>query len=220
MSTATLPPQELAELAERLGGIAVERIALDPAPGTATEEDCLRLGKSRGALLELIDGTLVEKAMGLEESFLAMLLGSKLVAYCHEHDIGLVGGEGGLARMSRGNVRVPDLAVYPWSMFPSRSRPRERIASLCPKLGVEILSESNRPGEIALKLKEYFASGMTLAWVIDPEARTARVHTSAAKFTTLDDAGTLDGGLVVPGFLCPLGPLFDAADRRSPRSQP
>ncbi len=36
-------PETLAELVEHLGGIPLERIRMDPPPGTATEEDVLRL---------------------------------------------------------------------------------------------------------------------------------------------------------------------------------
>lgn len=209
----------LAELADRLGGIAVERIVLDPAPGTATEGDCLRLGKSRGAILELVDGVLVEKAMGFWEARLGSLLAARLVQYCEEHDIGIVLADGGYTRMNKGNVRVPDAAVYPWASFPDSTAPDEKVSSTCPMLVVEVLSRDNTRAEIAMKLKEFFASGTVLAWVIDPAKRTAKVHTSPTKFTTLDDTGTLDGADVVPGFRCTLADLFAAGERRSPRGK-
>jgi Uma2 family endonuclease len=97
--------------------------------------------------------------------------------------------------------------------------PREKVASVAPQLAVEILSESNTVAEIAKKLREYFASGTTLAWVIDLENRIARVHTMATNFTALDATDTLDGGEILPGFRCPLGNLFEEASRRSARKK-
>ncbi len=70
LDTPTL--ENLAELLDRLGSIPPRRAMLHPTIGTATEEDVLeRLEKPRKRLCELIDGVLVEKAMGYSESVLA-----------------------------------------------------------------------------------------------------------------------------------------------------
>jgi hypothetical protein len=64
MATALTPPQSLGELHERvasLGDIPPHRIRLQPWPGDATEDDLLAV---TGVRCELIDGILVEKAMG------------------------------------------------------------------------------------------------------------------------------------------------------------
>ena len=65
----------LADLRKRLGGIPLDRIWFHPAPGTATEKDVLEVEVRENRLCELVDGTLVEKAMGFEESRLAFELG-------------------------------------------------------------------------------------------------------------------------------------------------
>jgi hypothetical protein len=69
MSQATIAPPDiktLADLRRRLGGIPLERIWFHPAPGTATEKDVLEAEARENRLCELVDGTLVEKAMGFE----------------------------------------------------------------------------------------------------------------------------------------------------------
>ena len=66
MSTVTL-----ADFMEQLGNIPPERILFDPLPGTATEEDVLEVERRTGLAPELIDGVLVEKAVGYLESRLA-----------------------------------------------------------------------------------------------------------------------------------------------------
>ena len=60
-----------AELVRRLGNIPLERICFTPPPGTARERDLLTAMRRSNRLYELVDGTLVEKTMGLSESMIA-----------------------------------------------------------------------------------------------------------------------------------------------------
>ena len=57
----------LADLQERFGPIPAARIRYDPPPGTATGEDVIALEARENRLFELVDGVLVEKAMGFAE---------------------------------------------------------------------------------------------------------------------------------------------------------
>src|SRR5438876_486092 len=70
----TAPPETLADLHRRLGGIPLERIRCQPPPGTAKEEDVLLRPNGEKRLFELVDGVLVEKPMGFYESRLAAVL--------------------------------------------------------------------------------------------------------------------------------------------------
>ena len=76
-TTSSAPPafETVAELLKRLGDIPPHRVRLIPTPGTATEKDVLEAEARHNRLCELVDGVLVEKTMGYEESLLAMLLG-------------------------------------------------------------------------------------------------------------------------------------------------
>jgi hypothetical protein len=60
----------IAEIAEQLG-VTPDRVLSHPSPGTATAEDVLAIHDRQDRLCELIDGVLVEKAMGFKESRLA-----------------------------------------------------------------------------------------------------------------------------------------------------
>ena len=91
--------------------------------------------------------------------------------------------------------------------------PTDPIPTLSPDLAVEILSSSNTPREMQRKRGEYFDAGVRLVWIIDPEARTVVVHTSAAEPVILSAHDVLDGGEVLPGFTLPLGELFAELDR-------
>jgi Uma2 family endonuclease len=210
MNQATIAPPKirtLADLHKRLGGIPLERIRFEPPPGTATEEDVLELDRREGRGCELIDGTLVEKALGAAESYVSWVLGCLLGQYLNRNKLGICLNPDGLLRISPGLIRMPDLSFISWDKFPKRKVPLKPIWD--PDLAIEILSESNTPAEIRRKLGEYFASGVRLVWVIDPRKRTVRVHTSARRSRLIREHQLLDGGDVLPGFSVKLADLFE-----------
>jgi Uma2 family endonuclease len=208
VADAPAKPQTLADLWERLGRVPLERIRLHPAPGTATEDDVIRVDEHENRLCELVEGTLVEKPMGAEESNVAWLIGTYIGMYLRQNDLGTCLGEAGFLRISTGLVRAPDLSFISWARLPRRKLPKKKIPDLVPDLAIEVLSESNTPAEIRRKLGEYFAAGVRLAWVIDPRKRTARVYTSAQRSRLVHEHQSLDGGDVLPGFSARLADLF------------
>src|SRR5204862_7355698 len=78
MSQATIAPptiENLADLVERLGDIPLERIRFRPAPGAATEKDLIEIERRGDSpLCELVDGTVVDRAIGLKESLVTYMI--------------------------------------------------------------------------------------------------------------------------------------------------
>jgi Uma2 family endonuclease len=204
-------PLTFAELHRQLGEVPLERIRTLPYPGSATEEDLLR---AKGPTCELIDGVLVEKAMGDRESLLGMYIGRLIGNHVDAGDLGVILGEAGYIRVTPGQLRAPDVTFIPWSSFPGGELPEEAYWSVAPGLVVEVLSPDNTAAEIDRKLRELFAAGCKLAWVIDPATQSAKVYTSATSFKELAADGVLNGGRVLPGFKLPLADLFAATKRR------
>lgn len=205
----------LADLIEELGGIPPHRILRTPAPGTATEEHARDLLQRKVSLCELVDGVLIEKAVGYRESILAVALAGFLRAFVRPRNLGLVSGEAGMMRLGPGLVRGPDVAFVSWARVEGGRVPAEAIPTLAPDLAVEVLSESNTPGEMARKRREYFAAGTRLVWQIDSETRIAEVFTSPTGPTVLDSSQTLDGADVLLGFTLPLSQLFAELDKQA-----
>jgi Uma2 family endonuclease len=191
-----------------LGNVPPERVLMRPLPGTATFADLEAVHASGRKLVELVDGVLVEKAMGTRESFLATLLAHFLVAHVLERRLGVVLGGDGFVRLGDDLVRAPDVSFIPWQRWQRATQSADNYLRVYPDLMVEVLSPSNTRGEIDRKLRDFFTSGTRLAWIIDPRTQTARVHTSVDAFLTLDADGTLDGGDVLPGFALTLAELF------------
>ena len=206
------PVPTVADLLERLGGIAPERVLLSPPPGTASEEDLLRLPKDVQKICELIDGTLVVKAVGAPESAVAMMLVGFLYEYLKGKKLAVVLGPDGHTRYFGGNIRMPDVAVFLRSRLPDGKLPRQQVCPVAPNLAVEVLSPGNTRREIEKKLETFFASEVESAWVADPRSRTVRVYTSPEHVTEHGEEDTLDGGSVLPGFTLSIREWFEEAE--------
>lgn len=210
----------LAQLMERLGHVPLERIRMTPLPGSATEKDLLKLVNKadENKFLELVDGVLVEKAMGATEALLGGWILHRLWEYLEEHDLGQALPGDGMLRLMPGSVRIPDVSFISWAQMPDEKFPTKAIPSLYPDLAVEVLSKSNTAGEMDRKRRDYFLAGTKLVWIIDPESGTAEVYSSPTDRTRIPKSGSLDGGEVLPGFRLSLKELFSRTSRRKKRA--
>src|SRR5262245_25307978 len=87
---ASPPINTLADLVDRLGGVPLNRIRFRPAPGTATVQDVIAIQEREGRTCELVEGVLVEKAVGFIESSLAFFLGGLLIRFVHPRNLGVI----------------------------------------------------------------------------------------------------------------------------------
>jgi len=130
-----------------------------------------------------------------------------LEAFVEDRGLGEVFGEAGyvLAR-NPDTVRGPDLS------FVSRDRlagfDDARFFSGAPDLAVEILSPSNRSGEMHAKVADYLAAGARLVWVVDPGERSVTTYRDLLAPRRLSSPETLDGADVLRGLAIPLDALF------------
>ena len=204
-----------AELLHQLGDVPLERIRMEAAPGTATEKDviALREGPER-RLCELVDGVLVEKAMGIKASLLATIVARLIGSFIDERDLGVVLGADGMIQTFPDQVRIPDVSFLSWDQYPGDEVPDEGISSFIPKLAVEVLSPGNTKGEMDRKLRDYFLAGVELVWVIDPKTQTAKSYLSPEDVQRIGKSGSLDGGTELPGFRLSLKQLFARTKRQ------
>jgi len=213
MATATRP-ETVADLLRRLGNIPAQRVRLHPPPGTATEKDLIRNNESkfRTAICELVDGTLVEKPVGWEESEIAGFIIQAILNFVRPRKLGRVLTPDGMIRLVPGLVRAPDVSFLARGKLSRKTHREERIPSVAADLAVEVVSKSNTKPEIARKMVEYFAAGTRLAWVVDPKTMTVRVHTAPRESVVLGLDDVLDGGDVLPGFRLAVRDVFDLED--------
>ena len=200
-----------AEMQEQLGGVPLERIRMIPPPGMATDEDALRIQDSEGRTCEVLDGVLVEKAMGFFEARIATVLAYLIERYLEGNNLGIVVGPDGLIRLKVGRTRAPDVAFIRWKKFPGGQFPTAAVPTVVPDLTVEVLSKGNTRAEIETKLDEYFAAGVTMAWIIDPAREVARIYVTRENVTEIREDGVLRAPEVLPGFEVSLRDLLNRA---------
>lgn len=215
MTTMSIPCADhptFADLLRELGDVPPNRVWLYPLPGTATEQDVLDIDDHQDRLCELIDGVLVEKAMGARESLLASVLIIAIGNFVYPRGLGIVLAPDGMLRLRPGLVRIPDVSFIARTALPGGKVPKDAIFALAPTLAVEVLSKSNPPGEMARKRREYFAAGTKCVWEFNPKSKSVKVFTSPTKSKTYTRHQTLDAAPVLKGLKIPLTPLFAQLD--------
>lgn len=210
-------PETVADLLHRLGDIAADRVRMNPPPGRATFDDLIQVNEQRlGPICEWVEDTLVEKAMGFNESWLTAIIMGRFDAYLLAHDIGMFLAPDGVMKILPGIGRAPDVSFLSWKSLPGGKPPPRsiKVPAVVPDLAVEVLSVSNTPREMARKRDEYFRAGVKLVWEIDPASRSANVYTGPDAVTAVPADGVLDGADVLPGFTLSLREVFDRAERQ------
>ncbi len=203
----------VAELAERFGSLPAGRIRTDVKPGTGTEEDVQRIRRQGGALCELVDGVLVEKAVSGYTSFLAIEIAGLLRDFVKPRRLGWMLGPDGFLWLTDGLLRAPDISFVRKGQIPGGRFPRgPGFLHLAPALAVEVVSPGNTRREMEGKRAEYFAAGSELVWTLYPETQTVEVAVSPDAVTTLGRDDLLVGDPVLPGSSVRIGDLFDAID--------
>lgn len=203
----------VADLLDSLGGVPAARVLWNPLPGTATEADLVRVCDTEDTLVELVEGTLVEKAMGTLEGRIGHLVGHWVEDYLEDNELGICFGGDSPMRLKVGLVRLPDVSFVAWDRLPNREVTAEPVQSIIPDLAVEVLSKSNTRKEMERKRREYFAGGCKVVWEIDPRKQTARVYTAPDTFTEIGLDDDLRADVVLPAFRISLRKLFERAKK-------
>ena len=201
----------LADYQAQLFDIPAERLIAFPAPGTAEIADCEDTKDSVGVTCELYDGVRVAKTMGYLEGRLAIAICIMIEKYQELDPIGITNGPDGTIRLPWDKVRAPDASFVEFARLPEGGLTDESIPPIIPNLVVEILSKSNRRGEMQRKLEDYFNAGVQLAWYIDPKKKTATIYTAIDEYQEIGPDGVLSGGSILPGFEVKLADVFAKA---------
>jgi Uma2 family endonuclease len=154
---------------------------------------------------ELVRGRLiVHEPPGGRHGYVAANLAFRLNQHIDLTGAGavFVGDVGFTLRRDPDTVRGPDVAFVRKDRLP-QPIPNSYL-EFAPDIVVEVLSGSDRPGEVLAKIGDWLDAGARLVWVIDPERRLARVYRADGTESVLDETDQLLGDDVLPGFSCTL----------------
>lgn len=153
---------------------------------------------------EYIGGEVVEVPSNPYSSHLAVRIIRRLAAFVEDNDLGYVTTESG-GYMVSGERYAPDVAFISKRRQPTLSE--RGYNPNPPDLAVEVLSPSNDPGDMRIKVVNYLKAG-TMVWIVDPDRKRVEVYVpgEAPRVVGLD--GTLDGGKMLPGFTLAVKAIF------------
>lgn len=85
---------------------------------------------------------------------------------------------------------------------------RRKFAPLCPDFVVELMSPSDRLPQAKAKMREWIDNGAQLAWLLDPDHRTAYIYLPGRDPGQLIDPERLIGEGPVAGFVLELADIW------------
>jgi Uma2 family endonuclease len=139
-----------------------------------------------GRRYELVEAELrTMPPAGFEHGYVASNSALPLTEFVKDHGLGwVVAGDTGFV-LARG----PDVV-------------------LAPDLVVEVVSPSDRPGDVTEKAVRWVEAGVRLTWIVHPDQRMVAVYEPGAVNYLVHDDGELDGGDVLRGFRLAVADLF------------
>jgi Uma2 family endonuclease len=185
------------------------RVRIDPPPGSATLRHIWRLLRHGTPLVELLDGTLIDKPLSFPHSLVTSAVLFAIGKWVEQSaaNTGVVLGPSGAIRLSSEVVLMPAVSFTRGGRLPHIPR-RSPYLPAVPNLVVEVPRDGNTVLEMERKLKEYFLAGVDVVWFVNIEKRLVRVFTSPDDVTQFTAADTLTDGAVLPGFAVPVADLF------------
>jgi Uma2 family endonuclease len=158
-------------------------------------------------VFELIDGEMIEKMPTEEHGAIILLLGSRLLLFVREQQLGIVTTD---ARHHLSddlhNAFRPDISYI--SFARKQETVRKGAVPLMPDLAVEVRSPDDSAVVLRKKAAYYIEHGSALVWLVFPEKRVVEVYSADGDLRILTDADTLDGGAALPGFSLAIRAIF------------
>lgn len=186
-------------------------MAIGQSNAVITPEDLL--GMPDNVRFELVEGRLVEKAMGWEACDIASECHRRLANHARDRGLGWAVMEASYQCFpdAPDKVRRPDVSFVKRGRLPQERRPKGHCP-IAPDLAVEVVSPHDLFSDVESKVEEYFAAGVSLVWIIDPPTRKVHVYRpneSAAQ--RLGENDELTGEEVLPEFRCRVSDIFAPA---------
>jgi len=182
---------------------SVERRVWTEAEPQALPED--------GFIHEVVNGELVRSPKNTPyHGDICADLSMALRAFAKARQLGVVWDSNTGFWMHNRNCRTHDVSFVSEARLQALGfkRKARKFFPGAPDLAVEVLSPNNTRAEIDDRLKDFFASGTQIAWIIDPDAESVEVCHAPNKRKLLGPGANLDGEHLLPGFRYPIVDLF------------
>ncbi|MAS37302.1 MAG: hypothetical protein CL610_25095 [Anaerolineaceae bacterium] len=164
------------------------------------------LPENREKRLEFIGREIVEVVSNNYASEITMKLATYLGMYLLTHPAGhMTGPDGGY--IVSGERYMPDIAIVSSARQPESSH--DAWNPNAPDLAVEVLSPTDEPSNLRIKIVNYLRAGTTV-WVVDPNKQQVETYIPDMAPQTLTVVDTLTGGALLPDFELAVKDIFPA----------
>jgi len=171
-----------------------------------------------GYIHEVVDGELVMSPKNNPyHGYICAELSAALYAFARAHRLGAVADSSTGFWMHNRNCRAPDISFVGRQRLEALGFKRQTRDFFpgAPDLAIEILSPNNTRAEIDERLRDFFASGTQIAWIINPDTEYVEVCHASDRRKLLGPGADLDGEHLLPGFRYPIADLFKGWDWES-----
>ncbi|MGA1623431.1 MAG: Uma2 family endonuclease [Synechocystis sp.] len=135
---------------------------------------------------------------------------SRFVMWNEVQKLGVVFDSSTCFRLPHGGDRSPDVAWVKKERWQALTpEQRRQFPPLSPDFVLELMSPSDRLGEVQAKMREYQAAGVTLGWLINPGDRQVEIYRYDGSVEVLTAPTTLSGETVLPDFSLSVDWLWD-----------
>ncbi len=185
-------------------------VSIDPVKPTDEQfEQLIHAPENADKWFEMLRGIIYEVVMPTPiHAFIGSLIYRMIANFLDIHKLGFAFADGCMFYLPNGDKVIPDAAFVSKEHVPFVP---ERY-DIAPDLAVEVISPSNKPDDMLLKIESYIECGTRLVWAVYPEEKLVRVWRPDGKGRTsvqkLDLNGVLDGEDVLPGFTLAVKDIF------------
>ena len=161
---------------------------------------------------ELVDGRIVPLTPTRpEHGEVELDLGSELRAWARLSGRGRAfSGEVGIyIRRNPDTVRAADLVYISNERFAQRGK--SSYLNVAPELVVEVLSPTDRKGDIVTKIKDYLSVGVDRVWIVDSKRQCIFAYRPDTEVQQFKVGDVLRDEELLPGFRLPVEDLFQGS---------
>jgi Uma2 family endonuclease len=127
---------------------------------------------------------------------------ARLVMWNETYNLGVVFDSSTCFRLPNGSDRSPDVSWLKKERWDSLTPEQQRkFPPLCPDFVLELLSPSDNLSFTQAKMQEYQASGVQLAWLLNPQDQQVEIYRLGCPVEILFRPRELSGENVLPNFV-------------------